>query len=67
MRPRVRTTVVLLLTIGLLAFFFRGVNPSEVWARTREADSRLLVAAVFMTLMTYGLRAFRWQLSLIHI
>lgn len=61
MRPRVRTTVVLLLTIGLLAFFFRGVNPAEVWERTREADGRLLAAGVFVTLMTYGLRAFRWQ------
>ena len=61
MRLRVRTTVVLLLTIGLLAFFFRGVNPGEVWQKTREADGRLLVAAIFVTLMTYGLRAFRWQ------
>ena len=61
MRPRVRTTVVLLLTIGLLAFFFRGVNLAEVWERTREADGRLLVAGIFVTLMTYGLRAFRWQ------
>lgn len=61
MRPRARTIVIFLLTIGLLAFFFRGVNPGEVWARTREADARLLVAGVFVTLMTYALRAFRWQ------
>jgi uncharacterized protein (TIRG00374 family) len=57
----VRTTVVLLLTIGLLAFFFRGVNLADVWEKTREADGRLLLAGVFVTLMTYALRAFRWQ------
>jgi len=61
MRLRVRTTVILLLTIGLLAFFFRGVNPAEVWERTREADGRLLIGGVLVTLMTYALRAFRWQ------
>ena len=43
MRPRVRTIVVFLLTLGLLAFFFRGVNPREVWEKTREADAGLLV------------------------
>ncbi len=64
MRPRVRTIAVFLLTIGLLAFFFRGVNPGEVWEKTREADARLLVAGVFVTLMTYALRAFRWQFLL---
>jgi uncharacterized protein (TIRG00374 family) len=64
MRPRVRTIAVFLLTIGLLAFFFRGVNPAEVWEKTREADARLLVAGVFVTLMTYALRAFRWQFLL---
>jgi len=61
MRPRVRTIVVFLLTFGLLAFFFRGVNPREVWEKTREADAGLLVVGVFVTLMTYAWRAFRWQ------
>src|SRR5512132_3596080 len=64
MRPRVRTIGVFLLTFGLLAFFFRGVNLGEVWEKTREADGRLLVAGLFVTLMTYALRAFRWQFLL---
>jgi uncharacterized protein (TIRG00374 family) len=64
MRPRVRTIAVFLLAIGLLAFVFRGVNLREVWARTREADGRLLVLGVAVTLMTYTLRAFRWQFLL---
>src|SRR4029450_2942677 len=42
-------------------FFFRGVNPREVWEKTREADAGLLVVGVFVTLMTYAWRAFRWQ------
>ncbi len=61
MRSRLRAAVVLLLTVGLLAFFLRGVNLAEVWEKTREADARLLVAGVCVTLMTYVLRAFRWQ------
>jgi glycosyltransferase 2 family protein len=61
MRSRLRAAVVLLLTVGLLAFFLRGVNLGEVWEKTREADARLLVLAIGVTLMTYVLRAFRWQ------
>src|SRR5665213_425558 len=61
MRSRFRAALVLVLTIGLLAFFFRGVDFAGVWAETRRADPRLLVAAVGVTLMTYVFRAFRWQ------
>jgi len=61
MRSHLRAALVLVLTIGLLAFFLRGVNLGEVWEKTREADARLLAAAVCVTLMTYVLRAFRWQ------
>ena len=61
MRSHLRAALVLLLTIGLLAFFLRGVNLAEVWEKTREADARLLMAAVAVTMMTYVLRAFRWQ------
>src|SRR6266567_5144853 len=61
MRSRLRTALVLALTIGLLAFFLRGVDLGGVWAATRHADARLLVLAVCVTLTTYALRAFRWQ------
>jgi len=53
MRSRLRAAVVLLLTVGLLAFFLRGVNLSEVWEKTREADPRLLLAGVGVTLYSY--------------
>ena len=61
MRSHLRAALVFGLTIGLLAFFLRGVNLRDVWDKTREADAWLLVLAVGVTLMTYVLRAFRWQ------
>ena len=61
MRSRLRAAVVLLVTIGLLAFFLRGVNAADVWEKTRQADPRLLALGVGVTMMTYALRALRWQ------
>ncbi|HEY2432996.1 MAG TPA: lysylphosphatidylglycerol synthase transmembrane domain-containing protein [Vicinamibacterales bacterium] len=61
MRSRLRAVIVVLLTVGLLAYFLHGVPFGEVWSRTREADPRLLATAVAVTMMTYMLRAFRWQ------
>src|SRR5262245_54976917 len=64
MRPRVRTFVIFLLTLGLLAYFFRKANPAAVWAETRNADPGLLVLSVVITLLTYSIRALRWQFLL---
>jgi glycosyltransferase 2 family protein len=61
MPSRLRAVLVLLLTVGLLAFFLRGVDLAGVWAETRHADARLLAVAVSATMLTYALRAFRWQ------
>ena len=61
MRLRVRTVLIFLLTIGLLAFFFRKADPAEVWAETRRADPALLLYAVIVTGLTYAVRAWRWQ------
>ena len=61
MWPRVRTVLILLLTLGLLAYFLRNANWRAVWAETRRADSMLLLAAVLVTGATYALRALRWQ------
>src|SRR5262245_54256705 len=61
MRSHLRAALVLVLTLGLLAYFLRGVNLAEVWAKTREADARLLVLAVGMMMLVYVLRALRWQ------
>ncbi|MEO6237589.1 MAG: lysylphosphatidylglycerol synthase domain-containing protein, partial [Vicinamibacterales bacterium] len=61
MSSRLRAALVLVLTIGLLAFFLSGVELTPVWEATRHADGRLLAAGVLVTMITYGLRALRWQ------
>jgi glycosyltransferase 2 family protein len=61
MRPRVRSVLILLLTIGLLWFFFRNADMAKVWAEIRRAQPLLLLAAVAVTSVTYVLRALRWQ------
>jgi len=58
---RLRAALVLLLTVGLLAYFLRGVDLTAVWAETRHADGRLLALGLVAVLMTYTLRALRWQ------
>jgi uncharacterized protein (TIRG00374 family) len=49
------------LTVGLLAFFLRGVDLGGVWEATRHADGRLLAVGIAVTMLTYALRAIRWQ------
>jgi uncharacterized protein (TIRG00374 family) len=61
MRSRVRTVLIILLTIGLLAFFFRNADIGGIWAETRRARPLFLIGAVIGTLATYVLRALRWQ------
>lgn len=61
MPSRLRAALILVLTAGLLAYFLRGVDLRAVWAETRHANPWLLVAAVGLTMITYALRAFRWQ------
>ena len=61
MRSRVRTVAILLLTVGLLAFFLRDANMAGVWAETRRADATWLLLALLTTAMTYVIRAWRWQ------
>ncbi len=61
MPSRVRTVLILLLTIGLLGYFLRNADMSQVWAEIRRARPSLLVGAVLITGLTYVLRALRWQ------
>lgn len=61
MPSRLRAALILALTAGLLAFFLRGVDLRAVWAETRHANLWLLALAVAFTMITYALRAFRWQ------
>ena len=41
-----RVALVIVLTIGLLAFFLHGVELGAVWGAIRRADPRLLLAGV---------------------
>ena len=61
MRSRIRAVLILVFTLGLLAFFFRDANFAEVWAETKRADPWLLFLAVSITGLTYVIRAWRWQ------
>jgi glycosyltransferase 2 family protein len=60
MRSRLRAILILLLTVGLLAYFLRNADMAGVWAETRHARGSLLALAVGATLLTYTFRAFRW-------
>lgn len=53
--------MIVLLTFGLLAFFFRKADPGSVWAEMRRADPWLLLLATVVTALTYTIRAWRWQ------
>ena len=61
MPSRLRAALVLLLTVGLLAYFFRGVDLSAVWSETRHARADFLALGLAFVLGTYVLRALRWQ------
>ena len=61
MPHRVRAILILLLTVGLLWFFFRNADMSQVWAEIRRARPGLVLAAILVTGLTYVLRAVRWQ------
>ena len=60
MTVRVRTSLILLLTAGLLVFFLRNADLAGVWAEMRRADLGLVGLAIGITLVTYVLRSWRW-------
>ena len=61
MRSRIRTVLIVAITLALLAFFFRDANLAGVWTETRRANPWMLIAAVVATGTTYVFRAWRWQ------
>ncbi|MBI4477192.1 MAG: flippase-like domain-containing protein [Acidobacteria bacterium] len=61
MRASIKTVVILLLAIGLLALFLRHANLSQVWAEIIHGRGDLIVAATAGVASTYGFRALRWQ------
>jgi len=61
--PRLRwhTLFIAALTLGLLWLFFRNVELHATWQAITHARPGLILAAVFVTLLTYVVRAWRWQ------
>jgi hypothetical protein len=58
---RLRTVLVTLLTIGLLAWFLKNASLSDIWMHVRSARTDLLLLSVVFVLATYWARAIRWQ------
>lgn len=58
---RVRTVIVSVLAIALFAWFLRHADLADVWVQVRRARLDLLVAGFGAVVLTYVIRAYRWQ------
>src|SRR5687768_4206350 len=56
-----RTALVTTLALGLVAWFLRHANITEVWAQVRQARVELLILGFIFVMATYWARAIRWQ------
>jgi hypothetical protein len=61
MKRYLRHIVVVAIAVLLLALFLRQANLRDVWIEIRNGRLDLVAAAVGVTLITYVLRALRWQ------
>lgn len=61
MRVHLKTVLVAVATLALLAWFFRSANLAEVWREIRSSRVEALLLMLVMTLLTYVFRAVRWQ------
>lgn len=61
MKRHIRTVVVIAIAILLLALFLRQANLRDVWTEIRNGRLDLVGLAIAVTLLTYVLRALRWQ------
>src|SRR5262249_52042415 len=58
---KLRTALVSLVTVGLLWWFLRHANLSDVWAEVQAADPGRMFLGAVMVAATYWARAVRWQ------
>lgn len=61
MSRHLRTFIILLLTVGLMAFFLRNANLGRVWSEVLGVRWDLLLAGVVLTLLAYLFRVERWR------
>lgn len=56
-----RTAVVSILALALVAWFLRHANIADVWTQVRQARVDLLLLGLVFVVTTYWARAVRWQ------
>ena len=61
LRNILRTLVVVGLAVGLIAVFLRNAELVEVWAAVKSARADFLGLSVALTVLTFVIRAERWQ------
>lgn len=61
MKQSLRTVVIILLSIGLLALFLRGAHLDVVWTEITHANTWMIALSAAVTVLTMVLRAVRWQ------
>jgi uncharacterized protein (TIRG00374 family) len=64
MRSHLKTILLTLVTVALVAWFLRQANFSEVWKEIRGARLDALAMSFVMIALTYLVRAYRWQFLL---
>jgi uncharacterized protein (TIRG00374 family) len=57
----IKTALVSLLAIALLAWFLRNANPAQVWMHVRTARVDLLLLGLLFVGLTYVTRTIRWR------
>ena len=61
MNKSLRTILIVLLSIGLLAVFLRGAHLDVVWTEIRLANTWFIALSAVTTVLTMVWRALRWQ------
>jgi glycosyltransferase 2 family protein len=56
-----RTGIVTLLALGLLAWFLRGTNFTDVWIQVQRVRADLLLVSLAMVVLTFLARTVRWR------
>lgn len=61
MRSHLKTILIALVTLALVAWFLRQADLAKVWREIRSARLDILALSLVTTTLTYALRALRWQ------
>jgi len=61
LRTVLRTLVVTLLAVGLIAVFLRNADYAHVWMAMKSARVDFLIGSVGLTVVSFVIRAERWQ------